>query len=67
MLVRCSSPEPSTHALCLADFIITTSEFRFSVHTPILQRSWRRRCSSFSASLSNALIAHGLGLVQQVA
>jgi hypothetical protein len=33
MLVRCSTPEPSTRAPCLVDFIITTSELRFSVYT----------------------------------
>ncbi|MEA2912683.1 MAG: putative transposase [Bradyrhizobium sp.] len=31
--VRFSLPEASTHAPCLADFIITTFGFRFSVHT----------------------------------
>jgi hypothetical protein len=31
--IRCSTPEPSTHVSCLADFSITTSEFGFSVHT----------------------------------
>src|SRR5258708_2025254 len=35
ILVRFSSPEQSTPDQCLADFIIITSEFEFSVHTAL--------------------------------
>jgi hypothetical protein len=41
-LARFSELEPLVHTRYSADFIITTSGFRFSVHTPILfQRGTR--------------------------
>ena len=43
-----SGPESSVHTRSLADFITTTSGFRFSVHTPVVVLWTRSRRTSLS-------------------
>jgi len=57
-----TAPELLVHTRSLADFITTTSEFRFSVHTAIKRADYRiAACTNMTVRLpSSCGLLHGL-------